>query len=194
MIGTPSEHALVALCKAGDQAAFAELIQRNSLVAVRAIRAIVPNPTDAEDILQETLLKAYKGVACFKEQSKFSTWLTRIAINCALQSLRSRRNKVEVSLDWDTDAGESRTLEPADSRVDPEQTLIRSQSVSLVREAVRTLPVHLRQYMRMRYFDGLPHGQVAASMGISLAAGKSRSMRACQRLESSLGHVFGRPA
>jgi RNA polymerase sigma-70 factor (ECF subfamily) len=88
MIRLISESALVAQCKAGDHGAFTELIRRSSPVATHAIRAIVRNPTDLEDVMQDALLKAYRGGTCFNEQCKLSTWLTRIAINSALMHLR----------------------------------------------------------------------------------------------------------
>lgn len=194
MIGAISETELVAQCKAGDHAAFAELVRQNSSVAMRAICSIVWNPADAEDIMQDTLVNAYKGVAGFNERCKFSTWLTRIAVNNALLYLRRRKHRVEISLDWETDDGDSRTFQVADSGVDPEEALMRHQAVLVVRKAVRALPIRLRQYARRRYFEEVPHEQVAASLGISLAAGKSRSMRARRRLETSLGRALGRTA
>jgi DNA-directed RNA polymerase specialized sigma24 family protein len=99
-----------------------------------------------------------------------------------------------VSLDWETDEGGSLTLEVADSGVDPEQSLMRDQAVFIIRKAVLALPTNLRTYASSRYLQELPHEQVAASLGISLAAGKSRSLRARQRLESSLGSMLGRLA
>lgn len=194
MIRAISERALVAQCKTGDHAAFTELIRRNSPVAIHTIRCMVSNPADAEDIMQDTLLKAYRGVDCFNGHSKFSTWLTRIAINSALMHFRSRKNRIEVSLDWEADEGEGQTFQVADSKVDPEESLMRDQAVSVIRNAVHALPISLRQYASRRYLEELSHEQVASSLGISLAAGKSRSLRARQRLESSLGHIFKRPA
>lgn len=178
--------ALVAQVKAGDPAAFEELIRRNSPVAIRAIRAITSNPADTEDIMQDTLLKVYKGLAYFRGDSKFSTWLVRIAINCALAFHRKRKETFQLGLEAGGESGISRASQLTDQRLNQEQTCIRNELVKRVRRAIRQLPSPMRQYTSLRYLDELPHDQVASKMGISLAAGKSRSNRARKMLERSL--------
>jgi RNA polymerase sigma-70 factor (ECF subfamily) len=192
MTGTCSEQALLAQCKAGDHAAFTELIQRNSMVALRTIRAIAPNPADVDDIMQETLLNAYKGLHRFNEQCKFSTWLTRIAINNAFAVLRRQKRRMEISLDGEGNESEAKTGQFADVRTDPEGDFMRNETGILIRRAMNALPVHLRQYARGRFLDERSHEEVSASLGISVAAGKSRSLRARQRLEIPLTQVFAR--
>jgi RNA polymerase sigma-70 factor, ECF subfamily len=180
------ERVLVARCKAGDHAAFMELIRRSSPSALRAIRTIAPNPADVEDVMQDTVVNALRGLPSFNHRSKFSTWLTRIAINNALQLLRRRRNKIEISLDADGEKHDSTALRLADSRINPEQALIHAQSIEIVRRAVRALPTTLREYVEQCCLKELPHKDVARMLGISLSAGKSRSLRARQKLHSSL--------
>src|SRR5215813_6356527 len=128
------ERVLVARCKAGDHVAFMELIRRSSPVALRAIRNIAHNPADVEDVMQDTFVNAFKGLRSFNQQSKFSTWLTRIAINSALMLVRRRKN-VEISLEEST----SRPFQFADHRINPEEALIRDQSINIIRRAVHTL-------------------------------------------------------
>ena len=180
------ERVLVARCKAGDHAAFVELIRRSSPFALRAIRVIALNPADADDIMQDTLLKAFKGFHYFNERSKFSTWLTSIAINNALIHHRRRKKRIEISLDVEVDEGGNRTFRPADNRINPEEALIRDQSVAIIRAAIDALPTHLRLYVKRRCLDELSHKEVSSSLGISLVAGKSRALRARQRLGASL--------
>jgi RNA polymerase sigma-70 factor, ECF subfamily len=180
------ERVLVARCKAGDHAAFMELIRRSSPIALRTIRAIARNPADVEDVMQDTVVNALKGLHAFNHVSKFSTWLTRIAVNNALLLLRRRRNKIEISLDSDSEEGDSTQLQLADNRIDPEQALIRKQSIGIVRSAVHALPSSLREYVEQRCLKELPHKDVVSKLGISLAAGKSRSLRARRKLHSKL--------
>jgi len=181
-----SEGTLVGRCKAGDQAAFMELIRRSSATALRSIRAIPINPADVEDVMQDTIVNALKGLPSFNHRSKFSTWLTRIAINNALLLLRRRRNKIEISLEAEGEERESKSLQLADRRINPEEALIRGQSVETVRRAIRALPRSLREYVEQCCLKELPHNEVASTLGISLEAGKSRSLRARRRLHSIL--------
>ena len=187
------EGALVARCKAGDQDAFMELIRRSTPIALRSVRAIASNPADVEDLMQDTVVNALRGLSSFNHRSKFSTWLTRIAINNALLRLRRRRNKIEVSLDAQGEEGESKALQLADRRISPEQALIHGQSIEIVRRAVRALPSSLRDYVEQCCLKELPHNEVASALGISLAAGKSRSLRARRRLHSILASRRGPP-
>jgi len=139
--GSAVEHELIVRSKRGDHAAFAELVRINSPIALRAIRPMMYNPADAEDVLQETLLKAYAKLESFDERSAFSTWLTRIAINNALMLLRRMRYQREVSLNTEPGEGNDYIAHPAlTSGTDPEKTYMRTRSVTIVREAVRRLP------------------------------------------------------
>jgi len=183
------ERVLVARCKAGDHVAFMELIRQSSPVALRAIRNIARNPADVEDVMQDTIVNAFKGLRSFNQQSKFSTWLTRIAINSALMLVRRRKNSIEISLEEST----SRPFQFADHGINPEQALIRDQSINLIRRAVHTLPSTLREYVEQRCLEELPHREAASSLGISLAAGKARSFRARQRLQCLLASRRGQP-
>jgi RNA polymerase sigma-70 factor, ECF subfamily len=192
MVDNLSERVLIAQCKAGDHTAFTELLQRNSSVAIRAIRSIALNPADVDDIMQETFLQAYRHVNGFNERSKFSTWLTRIAINNALMLLRRQKRQMEVALDADPDDSENKVIQLRDERPNPEQFAIQSQSIAKIREAVSALPAEFGIYVRRRFLEELPHREVVKSLGITLAAGKSRCMRARGKLESRLaGHFVG---
>src|SRR5215472_308784 len=192
-MNTTPERVLVGKCKTGDHAAFMELIWRSSPAALRTIRNIARNPADVEDVMQDTVVNALKGLCSFNQRSRFSTWLTRIAVNNALLLLRRRRNKVEISLDADGEERTSSPLQLADHRISAEQALIRNQSIETVRRAVRALPTSLREYVEQCCLKELPHSEVASTLGISPAAGKSRSLRARRRLQSSLVLRRGRP-
>jgi RNA polymerase sigma factor (sigma-70 family) len=187
------EQALVARCKAGDHAAFMELIRRSSPSALRAIRSIARNPADVEDLMQDTVVNAFKGLCSFNQRSTFSTWLTRIAVNNALLLLRHRRTKKEISLDSGSDEGDSKPLQIVDRSINPEQALMKEQSIKIVRSAVHALPSSLREYAEQCCLKEVPHKEVALTLGISITAGKSRSLRVRQKLRSLLVSRRRRP-
>ena len=190
-----TEHELVARSKMGDHAAFTELIQRSSPIALRAIRRVTYNHADAEDILQETLLKAFSKLASFNEQSAFSTWLTRIAINSALMVLRRMRHQREISLSTESGAdGDFIACLPIASGTDPERIYLRDRSIKVVRDAIRRLPGPLRQHAEWRCLEEKSHKDVASSLGISMAASKSRALRVKNLLLRMLKATEGRAA
>lgn len=189
--GTPmntatTERVLLQRCKAGDHAAFAELIKQSSPAARRAVRTIARNPADVDDVMQETLFKAFQALRSFDQRSKFSTWLTRIAINNALMLLRRQKVKKEISLDADAEERETTSFSLADNTLDPEQALIRDQSIQIIREAVRALPSTLREYAERCCIQDMSNQEASSSLRITEGTGKSRHFRARQRLKSSL--------
>lgn len=166
-----------------------ELIRRGSPAALRAIRNIARNPADVDDVMQDTVVNAFNGLRSFDQRSTFSTWLTSIAINNALLLLRRRKNKKEISFE----ESDGSPLQVIDRKISPEQALIRNQSIEVVRRTIQALPSSLRDYVKQRYLEELPHSEAAASLGISLSAGKSRSLRARQRLQRLLASRRSRP-
>lgn len=181
-----TEQVLLERSKAGDHAAFEQLIQQNSATARRAIRAIAPNPADADDVMQDTLVKAFQGLRSFDQRSKFSTWLTRIAINNALMLLRRQKGKREISLDMDGEGSETTSIPLTDNTLDPEQALIRDQSIQIIRKAVHALPRTLREYAERSCIQDMSSEEASSSLRITVGTGKSRYFRARQRLRSLL--------
>src|SRR5947199_7029824 len=104
------ESQLVTKARAGDSAAFNELVNRYERKIYRLAKHITQNDEDAEDVLQEAFMKAYSHLDGFQLQSKFYTWLVRIAVNEALMKLRKRKSSKEVSLDEPTDTGEEQVV------------------------------------------------------------------------------------
>ncbi len=100
--------------ESGDHAAFTELIRRSSPSALRSIRAIARNAANAEDVMQDTVVNALKALGSFDQRSKFTTWLTSIAVNNALLLLRRRRNKIEISLDATSAESDTSPLQTAE--------------------------------------------------------------------------------
>ncbi len=184
--GKHSDMTLVELAKQGHHDAYVELYNRHSSMAARAIRSIVKNREDTEDLLQETFLRAMVHLKGFDGRAAFSTWVTRIAINCSLMMLRSRRSHPEVSVYMQDEGDTWRHLDMPDDAPNPEELFFRSERQRHVRQAVEKLPRRLRVAVEIRHLRDMPVKQVAALAGISLPAAKSRLLRGRAALEKSI--------
>jgi RNA polymerase sigma-70 factor, ECF subfamily len=182
-----SEDDLIAGAQSGDQQAFAELCRRHSSIVKNKILRIVRNKEDAEDALQETLLRAYTHLSSFRRSCKFSTWLTSIGVNSALMVMRKRRLRGEIYASTSNlDRGILELREPVDRSPGPEGICLRQQAILLVRRAVEKLRPNLRSVVNHYYGSECSLEETAISQEISLAAAKSRLLRGRVRLRSSL--------
>jgi RNA polymerase sigma-70 factor, ECF subfamily len=178
---------LISAAKAGDAVAFVELSKRHSNKILRRAYRIVKNWEDAEDVLQESLMRAFLHLKDFKERSSFSSWLTRIAINVSLMSLRKKRGHIEISMEIISDDHETRyRWEPKDPAESPESHCSRRETEELLEGAIRQLPPKLRQIVQMNLIDGRSGEEVSQTLGISVPAAKSRLARARTALRVSL--------
>jgi RNA polymerase sigma-70 factor, ECF subfamily len=181
------EDLLVSAAKSGDAVAFVELSKRHSNMILRQAYRIVKNWQDAEDVLQESLMRAFLHLKEFEERCSFSSWLTRIAINFSLMTLRKRRGNIEISMEViDDDHGIQYRWEPRDPAESPESHYSRREREELLQGAIRQLPPTLRQVVQMKLIDGRSGEEVSQTLGISLPAAKSRLARAKTALRVSL--------
>jgi RNA polymerase sigma-70 factor (ECF subfamily) len=169
---------LVRLAKATDHAAFVELHRKYSRLAMAVIFRIMKNQEDTEDVLQDTFVRVFTHIHSFDGRSKFSTWLTRIAINTSLMHLRRRKSRPECSLEMNHEGEAEMLMDIADPAPDPEMSCIHNDALSEVRRAVQRLPCSLRETIALRCSQGLAVRDIAETTGVSLAAAKSRLMRA----------------
>lgn len=171
----------------GDREALDKLLASYRLRLYRQALRILGNPQDAEDALQEALFHATCHLHQFEGRSKFSTWLTRIVINTALMARRSSRyHRVAPLEDWlSNDEGQT-PLEIVDPRPDPEQVCSSSEIAALVNEQLNLLPPALRSAFQLRHIEGLSCVEAGQTLGIGMAAMKSRVSRARQRLAANL--------
>jgi RNA polymerase sigma-70 factor, ECF subfamily len=182
-----SEGMLLSAAKSGDAVAFVELSKRHSNKILRRAYRIVKNRQDAEDVLQESLLRAFLHLKDFEERSSFSSWLTRIAINFALMSLRKKRGHVEIPMEIINDGLEIQyRWEPKDPGEGPEGHCSRREREKLLEGAIRELPPMLRQVVEMKLIEGRSGEEVSQALGISVPAAKSRLARAKMALRVSL--------
>lgn len=187
------EAGLVAQAQQGGVEAFSELVTRYEGNIYRLARHITQNPEDAEDVLQETFLKAYEHLGDFQGNSKFYTWLVRIAVNQSLMKLRKRKTDASVSLDDPFDTGEENlTREIAVWEPNPEQTYSREEIRAILEKAVESLPVTFRAVFALRDIEELSTEETAAMLNLSIPAVKSRLLRARLRLREKLTRYFKR--
>ncbi len=189
---TADEGTLVAQAKAGSYPAFEELVSRYEKKIYRLGLNITGNVQDAEDVLQETFLKAFKHLPDFRADSRFYTWIVRIAVNEGLMKLRKRRSDKTVSLD-DPMEGEEGEVVPrdfADWKPNPEQLLAQAELERILRDAGQALPPTFRTVFLLRDVEGLSTEETAELLGITPGAVKARLFRARLHLREELSKVF----
>jgi RNA polymerase sigma-70 factor (ECF subfamily) len=183
---TASDVDLICAAQSGDPMAFSELWRRYSRKMFATIVKITRNYEDAEDALQESFLKAYMHLRDFRGNARFSSWMTSIAINSALMSLRKRKTRPTLSIDSCDPDHSVDYREPASGEPGAEELCIRQQQVRNVRDAVTRLHAPLRGVIEIHVAQGAGVDETAAMAGISLSAAKSRLMRAKNEIRRSM--------
>jgi RNA polymerase sigma-70 factor (ECF subfamily) len=177
---------LVVLSKEGVHSAFTELCKRHESMIYRVLKRILANNEDAEDALQDCFLQAYSHIDRFDGRAKFSTWLTRIAINTALMVLRKRSRRQLRSIDEMEESELACVLYPLSTSLDPEAQFHRDEISKILRSAIGCLPPNLRDVTEIRLSADLSVREIAQQIGISEAATKSRLLRARGELSARL--------
>jgi RNA polymerase sigma-70 factor (ECF subfamily) len=187
------ESVLVTQSREGDARAFGELIRRYEGKIFRLAQHITQNREDAEDVLQETFLKAYEHLDQFQGNSKFYTWIVRIAVNQALMKLRRRKTDKSVSLDETIDTGEDTIVrEIAAWDENPEQRFSREELREILDSAIQGLDPPYRSVFVLRDIEDLSTEETAEALGLSIPAVKSRLLRARLQLREKLTRHFKR--
>ena len=186
-----SEMALVQAAKKGDLEAFSELVKRYDRNVFRIAQHITHNEEDAQDVVQDAFLKAYQNLEQFQGNSKFYTWLVRIAVNEALMKLRRRRSDKTVSIDEDVETEEgSMPREVADWSPNPEQLYGQSELSDILKKTIQGLPPGFRTVFVLRDVEGLSTEETAEMLSLSIPAVKSRLLRARLQLRERLSKYF----
>ncbi len=176
----------------GDREAFARLVNDTSTQVFRVAMQILGNEQDAEDVLQETYLKAMKALPQFEGRSSLSTWLHRIAVNEALMIVRKRKNiimSVEENDLFDADE-ESEGMEIVDFCCLPEGELLTSESKRFMDRAIQKLPENLRTVFVLRDLEGFSIQETAESLKLTENNVKTRLLRARLKLRQELSGYF----
>lgn len=182
---------LLEAAKAGNAAAFQALTERAAPVIFRRALKITSNHHDAEDVLQETLLKGLTHISQFRGDAQLSTWLVRIGLNEAIMTLRRRRRDVPL----DPEAGPSGKIEErpaacrnAGSATDPR--IARTEVGGLLNKALRRLPVRARQVLHLRYLEGCSIEETAKRLNLSHGSVKAYACRSRARLRRELSRLL----
>jgi RNA polymerase sigma-70 factor, ECF subfamily len=187
-----TEAFLLEALRQGDRSEFARLVEAYSDVIYRVAMKMLENPQDAEDVLQETFIKAYRGLKNFDGRSKVSTWLYRIATNEALMVLR-RGRKPTISID-EPYQEEEELAEPRqiiDWCCLPEAELMTLEARQHLDQAIDLLPPSLRVVFVLRDLEGLSTAEAGEVLNLSETAVKTRLSRARLRLRETLSGYFG---
>jgi len=178
--------------RSGNRAEFARLVDNYSEVIYRLALKMLNSPQDAEDVLQETFIKAYQGLPKFDGRSSLSTWLYRIATNEALMVIRRSKRitiSIEEPVDWSDE--EQEPLQIIDWCCLPEKELMSVEALAYLDEAVSDLPPSLRVVFLLRDIEGLSTRETAEVLDLSETAVKTRLSRARLRLRGMLTEYFG---
>jgi RNA polymerase sigma-70 factor (ECF subfamily) len=192
-LGVEDETALVQAAREGDSTAFTELMHRYEGKIFRLAQHITQNREDAEDVLQESFLKAYEHLDQFQGNSKFYTWIVRIAVNQALMKLRKRKTDRSVSIDEGIDTGEDTVVrEIAAWDPSPEERYSQEELGEILDSAVESLAPPYRTVFVLRDIEELSTEETAEALDLSVPAVKSRLLRARLQLRDKLTRFFKR--
>ena len=186
-----SDLVLVKRVQRGDKTAFDLLVRKYQHKVVKLVLRYVRNPAEAEDIAQEAFIKAYRALPQFRGDSAFYTWMYRIAINTAKNSLASRdRSPIAYDLDL-TDPEESHSVQTKLQDPDtPEGMALTEEIRQIVNSAIDALPEELKTAIVLRELDGLSYEEIAAAMECPVGTVRSRIFRAREAIDKRLREVF----
>jgi len=188
MEGTDS--AAVARARAGDREAFQGLVEKHSRNVFRLAFRMTGNEEDAEDVVQETFLKAYRSLERFAGNAEFSTWLHRIAANCSVDLLRRRVPRHSLTL---TRTAEGDEVEIAANGAGPERMLLSSEVQGRVARSLENLTPMERAAFVLRHFEGRPIAEIGKTLGVRTGAAKNCVFRAVAKLRRDLAPLVEQP-
>jgi RNA polymerase sigma-70 factor, ECF subfamily len=189
-----SDAAAVALARAGDGDAFRVLVDRHGRKLFRLAFRLAGNEEDAEDIVQETFLRAYRNLDKFDERALFTSWLFRIASNYSLDLLRMRKMRTAQSLSSDDAEGHPMTEKIASEDPNPERLMFSGQMRERIAGAMDELTPQERVAFTLRHFEGCTIEEISETLKISANATKHAVFRAVQKMRKALHPMEGEKA
>jgi RNA polymerase sigma-70 factor (ECF subfamily) len=170
----------------GDQKAYAALVERYRGALYHIVIKMVRRPEEAEDLVQDAFIKAFGALASYRFEYRFSTWLYKIAANCAIDFLRKRRIDA-MSLDRPVATADGEIqVELADWTYNPEETLYKHRQRVSIAAAIEALPEKYREVIVMRHSQDLPYYEIAQRLGVPVGTVKARIFRARELLKKQL--------
>jgi RNA polymerase sigma-70 factor (ECF subfamily) len=185
------EHAFLVAAKRGDPVAFENLCKQSASTVFRVARRMMRNNEDAEDVVQESFQQAFIHLKSFNGDSRFSTWLSRIAINAALMKLRKKHLR-DVSLDESAESEQrSSPIDVEDQSLNPEELYAQMEHQRILSEAMKDLTPGMRKAIELRELDERSTAETARIMGISVGAVKARVFHGRRKLRERLKRYVG---
>jgi RNA polymerase sigma-70 factor (ECF subfamily) len=176
----------VALARDGDSEAFRELVERHSRAVYRLAHRMTGNAQDAEDVVQETFLRAYKQLGRFESRANFSTWLHRIAVNCSIDLIRSRPHRESGHDATDLEHLGAMTPDEDTTRTSPERLMLSTEVQDRITAAMSALSRMERAAFVLRHFEGQSIEEISRSLGLKANAAKHSIFRAVRKMRLAL--------
>lgn len=177
-----NEERLIQKASKGDASAFNELMAMHERRMYAVALRMCNNHEDAQDCLQEAMLRIFRAISGFKGQSSFSTWVYRITMNTCLDELRRRKNRPNTSLDDLLDSGWA----PSDETDTPERHAVRSEKRRNIQQMIRELPEDMRSAIILRDIEGYSYDDIADILGANVGTIKSRISRGREKLREKI--------
>ena len=181
-----TEIATVALARDGDSDAFRTLVERHSRAVYRLAHRMTGNASDAEDVVQETFLKAYKQLGRFESRANFGTWLHRIAVNCSIDLIRSRPHKEAGHDAADLEAMGGEEAGDESGQHTPERLMLSTEVQERINSAMSALSQRERAAFVLRHFEGNSIEDISRSLGLKTNATKHSIFRAVRKMRAAL--------
>lgn len=181
-----NELELIKKAAKGDPNAFETLMLQYQSGVYNLCYRMVGDSEDAADMTQEAFLKAWKSLSGFHMDSAFSTWLYRLATNCCLDLLRSKKRKPTISLVQEDESGEEMIYEPTDPSLQPDELLIKKEERQILQEALLSLDEQQRAILTLRVVKDLSYEDISTILQIKEGTVKSRLARARENLRKKV--------
>jgi RNA polymerase sigma-70 factor (ECF subfamily) len=179
-----TDAAVVALARDGDSEAFRALVERHSRAVYRLAHRMTGNASDAEDVVQETFLRAYRQLGRFESRANFGTWLHRIAVNCSIDLIRSRPHRESTHDAPDLEHFEA--ARSAESGHTPERLMLGTEVQERIQRAMDSLSRMERAAFVLRHFEGQSIEEISRSLGLKTNAAKHSIFRAVRKMRTAL--------
>jgi RNA polymerase sigma-70 factor, ECF subfamily len=188
-----TDAAAVALARDGDSEAFRTLVERHGRAVYRLAYRMTGSQQDAEDVVQETFLRAYKQLSRFESRANFGTWLHRIAVNCSIDLIRSRPHR-EAAIDVPDLEHIGGAVESTDARgTSPERLMLSTEVQERIGEAMSGLSPMERAAFMLRHFEGRSIEEISQSLGLKTNATKHSIFRAVRKMRVALEPLISTP-
>jgi RNA polymerase sigma-70 factor, ECF subfamily len=181
-----TDAAAVALARDGDSEAFRALVERHSRAVYRLAYRMTGSAQDAEDVVQETFLKAYKQLSRFESRANFGTWLHRIAVNCSIDLIRSRPHRETLQSDSETEPFGAGVESTDATGTSPERLMLSTEVQQRISDAMSGLSRMERAAFMLRHFEGRSIDEISESLGLKTNATKHSIFRAVRKMRVAL--------